>query len=101
MASEASGDDATGIYEPLMPPYHPLTDTNKGVVLMVVSIPVLVVSTLIVAVKLWTVYGITRKLGLSEVAIIFSVVGYISLSKQLLELTDPLDICHWLHSMHQ
>jgi hypothetical protein len=42
---------------------------------MVVSIPVLVISTLIVGVKLWTVYGITRRLGLSEVAIITSVVS--------------------------
>jgi hypothetical protein len=98
--SSASGDDATGIYEPLMPPYHPLTDNNEGVILMVVSIPVLVISTLIVGVKLWTVYGITRTLGLSEAAIIASVVSRSRATLYLHKLTY-LGVRPRLHGMYQ
>ena len=75
MASEVSGDDATGLYEPLMPPFQNLTPTHRGPILMVISIPLLVVAALTVSVKLWTVYGITRKLGLSEIAIIGAIVS--------------------------
>lgn len=84
MASEVSGDDATGLYEPLMPPFQDLTAAHQGPILMVISIPLLVIATLTVIVKLWTVYGITRKLGLSEIAIIAAIV-----SCQYLRLTRP------------
>ena len=76
MASQVSGDDATGIYEPLMPPNQYLAANHTGPILMVISIPLLIVAALTVTVKLWTVYSITRKLGLSEIAIIAAVVSF-------------------------
>ena len=87
MASEVSGDDATGIYEPLMPPFQNLTVTHRGPILMVTSIPLLVIAALIVMVKIWTVYGITKKLGLSEVAIVASVVSCLYTRMGHLKLT--------------
>lgn len=76
MASEVSGDDASGIYGPLMPPFQSITATHRGPILMVVSIPLLVIAALTVVVKIWTVYSVTRKLGLSEIAIIAAIVSY-------------------------
>jgi hypothetical protein len=87
MASEVSGDDATGIYEALMPPFQNITTTHRGPVLMVTSIPLLVVAALTVMVKMWTVYGITRKLGMSEVAIVAAIVSCHYLRKGHLRLT--------------
>lgn len=76
MASEVSGDDPTGIFEPLSPPLQALTDTNRGPIVMVTSIPLIIVAALVVMVKLWTMYGTTRRLGLNDAAIIASIVRY-------------------------
>lgn len=75
MAGNA-GADVMGIYEPLMPPFHALTDTNRGPIAIVTSIPLIIIATLTVMVKLWTVYGTTRTLGLNDAAVIASAVRY-------------------------
>ena len=72
----ASGDDLPGtIYEPLSPAFHTITPTHKGPIIIVTSVPLLIVATLTVAVRLWTVYSVTRTLGPSEATIIAAIVS--------------------------
>ncbi|KAJ9656657.1 hypothetical protein H2198_004776 [Neophaeococcomyces mojaviensis] len=66
MAESVSGDATTGIYEPLKPPFQALNDTNQGPLAMVVSIPLIIIASIVVLVKLWTVYGTTRRLGIND-----------------------------------
>jgi hypothetical protein len=70
-----SGDGELGsIYEPLDSPYHSITSTHRGAILIVVTVPILIVATLTTTVRLWTVYSVTRQLGPSEATIIASIV---------------------------
>ncbi len=73
MDEQVSGA-GTGIYEPLKPPFQALTDTDVGPIAMVTSIPLIIIAALTVMVKIWTVYGTARKLGLNDAVAIASIV---------------------------
>lgn len=75
MAESVSGDATTGIYEPLKPPFQALNDTNQGPLAMVVSIPLIIIASIVVLVKLWTVYGTTRRLGINDATAIAAMVS--------------------------
>jgi hypothetical protein len=63
-----------GINEPLLPPLQSLTPTNRGPLALVTANTLVVITTLTVAVKLWTRYATTRTLGLNDAAMMAATV---------------------------
>lgn len=70
----ASGDEPSGIYEPLLPPYQLLTDANRGPLALVTATTLLIITTLTVSIKVWTIFATTRKLGFNDITMISSIV---------------------------
>ncbi|KIX04957.1 uncharacterized protein Z518_05829 [Rhinocladiella mackenziei CBS 650.93] len=66
-------DSDTGINEPLLPPFQQITSNNRGPISLATAITLVVITSLTVAVKLWTRLSTTRTLGLNDLAIIFSL----------------------------
>ena len=65
---------AEGLHEPLLPPFHLLTPKNRGPLVLVTGVILVVITTLTVAVKLWTRYATTRSLALNDATIIAAAV---------------------------
>lgn len=69
-----SGDEPHGIYEPLQPPYQILSDTNRGPVALVTATTLIIITSLTVSIKVYTMFATTRKLGFNDLSMIGSMV---------------------------
>lgn len=70
-----SGDEPHGIYEPLLSPFQILSDDNRGPVAFTTATTLIVITSLTVCIKLWTVWATTRKLALNDGIMIFALVS--------------------------
>jgi type IV secretory pathway VirB2 component (pilin) len=72
-----SGDEPSGLYEPLEPPYQNLTATNRGPIAFTAATTLIAITGLTTAIKLWTMYATTRRLGLNDGCMILALVRHI------------------------
>lgn len=67
MASEGLSS-TTGLYEPLLSPYHPVSSTNHGAYVLIAAVIMLIVSGLAVLVKLQVTTSNYKTLRWDDVA---------------------------------
>lgn len=70
-----SGDEPTGIYEPLKAPFQHLTATNRGPIAFVTAVALIVITSLTVLVKMYTTYTAARKLAWNDVTMLAAAVS--------------------------
>jgi type IV secretory pathway VirB2 component (pilin) len=70
-----SGSEPHGLYEPLELPFQDLTDTNRGPIAFTTASTLIIITSLTVLVKLWTVWATTRKLALNDGIMILALVS--------------------------
>ena len=72
----ASGsEDQTGLYEPLFPPLQELSDTRRGPAALVVATTFTIITTITVAIKVYTMYATTRKLAWNDGMMLLALVS--------------------------
>jgi len=74
MTEDGSGQ--SGLYESLIPPYQQITDTNRGPIALVAATTFMIVTTLTVTVKVYTMYATTRKLSWGDGMMMLALVRY-------------------------
>lgn len=75
MASEGLSSTA-GLYEPLLPPYHPVSNTNHGAYVLIAAVIMLIVSGLAVLVKLQVTTSNYKTLRWDDVASLTAMVHF-------------------------
>ena len=86
----------TGIYEPLLPPFHEVSDTVQGPYALLAAVIMIVLSGLVVAAKLHTTVSLFRKLRKNDLVIIVALVQGLLNSWPAPLLMHP-GICYRLH----
>lgn len=69
-----AGTDQSGLYEALIPPFQQITDTNRGPIALVVATTFMIITTLTVTVKVYTMYATTRKLSIGDGMMLLALV---------------------------
>lgn len=73
-SASASATPTTGIYEPLLPPWHPVTSSDRGAYAFLAPVVLIVLTGLTVTVKLQMTATTFRKLRLDDYALIAALV---------------------------
>lgn len=93
----ASSTEHSGLYEPLLPPYQELSGTRRGPAAFVVATTFLILSTITVIIKVYTMYATTRKLGWNDGMMVTALVKIApDLGRKLNKSTGP---CAWVHHL--
>lgn len=78
MASQGP-QPTTALYEPLLPPYHPVSSTDHGAYVLVATVIMLIVSGLAVGVKLQATMSKFKTLRWDDVALLTATVCLLSI----------------------
>lgn len=74
-SSTVSATPTTGLYEPLQPPPHPITETDRGGYALLAAVVMTVIAGLTTCVKLQITLATFRKLRRDDCALVVALVS--------------------------